>query len=361
MPNWIDDAAALDRVLPRLGARLCIDTEFMRTDSFLPKLALIQIEMDGDAALVDPTACIDVAALGKVFSDPSRLCVMHSASEDLEALRPIAPAGIAQLFDTQIAAAFAGLGPGLSYQKLVAELTGVTLPKAETRSDWLKRPLTEEQIDYAAKDVTYLPTIHDQLGVKLDARGYAAWHAEDCARLAEKARRDEIDQQPQKALRAASDWDPDQQALLRRLLLWRESRARTLDKPKPWILDDARALDFVARTPSDDNDLYERGKGLRAFRGPQRAEVFELLHQPIRDDELEFDPIPPAPTAQERKAISALKEIVVVKAAELDIPDGLLCSRRHLEALWATRTWPAALEGWRREVLHNALMSRLPD
>ena len=360
MPNWIDDSAALDRALPRLGARLCMDTEFMRTDSFLPKLALIQIEVDGDAALVDPTASIDVAALGKLLSDPARLCVMHSASEDLEALRPIAPAGIARLFDTQIAAAFAGMGPGLSYQKLVAELTGITLPKAETRSDWLKRPLTEEQIDYAAKDVTYLPTIHDQLGVKLGARGYAAWHAEDCARLADKARRDEIDQQPQKALRVASDWNPDQQALLRRLLLWRESRARTLDKPKPWILDDARALDFVARPPSDDSELYERGKGLRAFRGPQRVEVLELLRLPIRDDEREFEPIPPAPSSQERKAISALKELVVAKASELDIPDGLLCSRRHLEALWATRTWPDALEGWRRAVLHDALMARLP-
>ena len=361
MPNWIDDTDALNLALPRLGARLCIDTEFMRTDSFLPKLALIQIEVDGDAALVDPTARIDIAALGTVFSDPARLCVMHSASEDLEALRPIAPAGIARLFDTQIAAAFAGLGPGLSYQKLVEQLTGVALLKAETRSDWLKRPLTEEQIEYAAKDVTYLPTIHDQLRVKLDARGYATWHAEDCSRLVDKARLDEIDQQPQRALRAASDWSPDQQALLRRLLLWRESRARSLDKPKPWILDDARALDFVARPPRDDSDLYERGKGLRAFRGPQRAEVLELLHQPIRDIEREFDSIPPAPTSQERKAISALKEIVVAKATELDIPDGLLCSRRHLEALWATRTWPAALEGWRREVLHDVLMARLPD
>lgn len=361
MPIWIDDANALDRLLPRLGTRLCMDTEFMRTDSFLPKLALIQVESDGDAALLDPTSAANVSTFGALLSEPERLCVMHSASEDLEALRPIAPAGIGRLFDTQIAAAFAGLGPGLSYQKLVAELTGITLPKAETRSDWLKRPLTEEQIDYAAKDVTYLPMIHDHLSEKLDERGYAAWHAEDCARLADKARRDEIDQQPQKALRAASDWDSDQQALLRRLLLWRESRARTLDKPKPWILDDARALDFVANPPRDDSDLYERGKGLRAFRGSQRAEVFELLREPIRDDEREFESIPPAPSSQERKAISALKEIVVAKAAELDIPDGLLCSRRHLESLWASRTWPRALEGWRRGVLHDALMARLPD
>lgn len=361
MTTWIDDAAALQDLLPTLGETLCMDTEFMRTDSFLPKLALIQIERDGGGVLIDPTADLDAANLGSLFSEPGRLCVMHSASEDLEALRPIAPNGIARLFDTQVAAAFGGMGPGLSYQKLVAEVTGITLLKAETRSDWLRRPLTTEQIDYAAKDVVYLPTIHQHLVDLLDARGYAGWHAEDCARLAEKARRDEIDQQPQKALRAASDWNPDQQALLRRLLLWREARARTLDKPKPWILDDARALDFVANRPRDDADIYERGRGLRAFRGPQRAEVLELLREPVRDDEREFDAIPPAPSAQERKAISSLKDIVVAKATELDIPDGLLCSRRHLESLWASRTWPSALEGWRRGVLHDALMARLPD
>ncbi len=361
MTTWIDDAAALQNLLPRLGPTLCMDTEFMRTDSFLPKLALIQIELDGNGALVDPTAPLDAASLGNLLSDPDRLCVMHSASEDLEALRPIAPNGIAHLFDTQIAAAFAGLGPGLSYQKLVAEVNGITLDKAETRSDWLRRPLTAEQIEYAAKDVVYLPAIHQHLIALLEKRGYITWHAEDCARLADKARRDEIDQQPQKALRAASDWDVDQQALLRRLLLWREDRARTLNKPKPWILDDARALDLVAHPPRDDNDLYERGKGLRAFRSPQRTEVLELLREPIRDDEREFDAIPPAPSAQERKAIGALKEVVVAKATELDIPDGLLCSRRHLESLWASRTWPRALEGWRQDVLHNALMARLPD
>lgn len=361
MPQWIDDAAAMHTLLPRLGNLLGMDTEFMRTDTFAPKLALIQVEIDGDAVLIDPTCDVDMQAFGALIADKQRLSVMHSASEDLEALKPIAPGGIGTLFDTQIAAAFCGLGAGLGYQKLVFELTGVSLPKAETRSDWLQRPLTAEQIEYAAKDVTHLPELHAQLAQKLAQRGYANWHAADCARLVDKASRDEIDQQPQVALRAASEWSNDKQALLRRVLLWREQRARSLDKPRSWILDDARALDIVARPPRDENDLYERARGLRAFRSPQRAELFDLLGEPIADSERVFDPIPPAPSSQERKAVSALKELVVAKAAELDLPDGLLCARRHLEQLWATRRWPAALEGWRREVLHDVLMARLPD
>lgn len=360
MPVWIDTADALHSLLPRLPQAIGIDTEFMRTDSFHPHLALLQIETDGDAALVDPLATTDLSALGKVLGDPGRLSIMHSASEDLEALRPLLPNGLGALFDTQIAAAFCGLGTGLGYQKLVAELTGTVLPKAETRSDWLKRPLTVEQIDYAANDVTHLPDLHRQLSERLADRGYASWHAEDCSRLVERSRSDGIDQQPQRALRSAGDWHPDQQALLRRVLLWREQRARSLDKPRAWILDDARALEFVSRPPHDDNDLYERSRGLRAFRSAQRVELLQLLREPLRDDERDIAPIPPPPTNAERKGIAAMKTVVVSKAVEVDLPDGLLCARRHLESLWTTRQWPPALEGWRRDVLHDALMPLLP-
>src|SRR6185312_13712851 len=112
----------------------------MRTDTFRPRLALLQVNTGGAIALLDSPRLGDHAALAQRLLDPGVTCVMHSASEDLEALADILPSGPAQLFDTQIAAAMTGLGAGLSYQKLVALLLGIDLPKAETRSDWLKRP-----------------------------------------------------------------------------------------------------------------------------------------------------------------------------------------------------------------------------
>lgn len=359
MAHWIERDDALRDLLGDAPATIGLDTEFMRIDTFLPRLALVQVECAGRIALVDPVAALDPAPLADVLADPSRTVVMHSASEDLEALATWS-CQLANLFDTQIAAAFAGLGAGLGYQKLVSQISGVDLPKGETRSDWLRRPLSEQQLEYAAQDVVYLPTLHAELGQRVAARGYAAWLAEDCARLLERARNRDPDPEPQLGYRGAADWPRERQALLRRILRWRDATARAIDRPRPWLLDDPRMLDLAARPPHDADDLAERTRGLRALRHAQRAELLAVLNAPLAPEELEFLPIPRAPDNAEKRVIAAMKELVVKRAAELDLPDGLLCARRHLETLLASRRWPTALEGWRREVLHDALVAALP-
>ncbi len=195
---------------------------------------------------------------------------------------------------------------------------------------------------------------------RVAARGYTAWLAEDCARLLDRARQREPDAQPQTGLRGAADWPTERQALLRRVLLWRDATARRTDTPKPWILDDAAALDLSAHPPREATELAERTKGLRGLRSGPRAELAELLRRPLADDELTFEPIPRAPSLREKPALAALKDAVATRARELDLPEGLLCSRRHLETLLVGRRWPPALEGWRRAVLHDALLALLP-
>ncbi|MFC4821918.1 ribonuclease D [Dokdonella ginsengisoli] len=360
MGEWIDHPDALTRLLENPPATVGLDTEFMRIDTFLPKLALVQIEIDGRIGLIDPVADVDLAPLAALLGDAARCCVMHSASEDLEALAT-RHCALAQLFDTQIAASFAGLGAGLGYQKLVSALLGVDLPKAETRSDWLRRPLSAQQLEYAAQDVVHLPALRAELSARLETRGYLAWFAQDCARLLERARQREPDPEPQQSMRGAADWPRERQALLRRVLLWRDRTARAIDRPRPWLLDDAHALDLSARPPADADELAERTRGLRALRGAQRAELLDVLQQPLTPEELQFAPIPAAPSPREKAAIAAMKEVVAARAKELDLPEGLLCARRHLEALLATQRWPASLDGWRRDVLHDALLARLPD
>ncbi len=361
MADWIDRTETLLEINRHPGQLIGLDTEFMRTDSFAPKLALIQIEIAEHIALIDPLADIDMSDLAARLGDPQTISIMHSASEDLDALSPLLPNSLGSLFDTQIAAAFCGLGAGLGYQKLVLAVCGVDLPKGETRSDWLQRPLSPSQLEYAAQDVVHLPVLHADLSARLATRGYADWHAEDCARLVERARHREPDLQPQTGYRGAADWTREQQALLRRVLIWRDATARRIDKPRPWIIDDPRLLDFSSNPPSDANDLAERGRGLRALRGAERLELLDVLRRPITDEELEFDPIPSQADGEERRVIKSLKEIVSARAADLDLPEGLLCSRRHLETLYVTRQWPTTLEGWRKPLLHDALISRLAD
>jgi ribonuclease D len=360
---WIDHRDALDAWLAELppDAAVGLDTEFMRRDTFYPQLALLQLGWNGRHALVDPLAFEIGDALRPALGDGDAVTVMHSASEDLETLAPLLPDGPRVLFDTQIAAAFAGMGLGISYRALVAELVGVELDKGETRSDWLQRPLTPSQCSYATLDVVHLKPIHEQLSERLRLADRSAWHAEDCARLKRRASHRDGDPQPQRSLRAAADWSRAEQALLRRILLWRERSARHLNRPKPWLVDDALALSLAQQPPATIADLDQRSRGQRALRSAQRAELFELLTPPVDAAEVAATaPIPGHPQGQAKKALAAMKDAVDRYAGELNLPPGLLCPRKALEEYVVTAEWPEFLDGWRREVLHDRLAALLP-
>lgn len=361
--DWITDRAALDAWLRAMPADTIVglDTEFMRRDTFHPQLALLQLGCAGRYALIDPLAFAIDDALLPTLGRAETVTVMHSAGEDLETLAPLLPDGPGTLFDTQIAAAFAGMGLGLSYRAIVAELCGDELDKGETRSDWMQRPLTAAQRSYATLDVVYLQSIHDQLAQRLHQRDRSAWFAEDCARLKQRASHRDGDPQPQRALRGAAEWTRTEQARLRIILLWRDRSARTLDRPRPWLLDDALALSLAQQPPSNLADLEQRARGQRALRSAQRSELFALLSAPLSDDELAATaPIPAHPQGEAKKALGAMKTLIDTTATALDLPAGLLCPRKVLEDYVVTRQWPDFLAGWRSEVLHDRLPALLP-
>ena len=362
--DWIDQHSPLEQWLAPLaaGAVLALDTEFTRRNTFYPQLALLQLGWQERYALVDPLA-FDIAGALQPLESANVITLMHSASEDLETLAPWLPQGPRVLFDTQIAAAFVGMGLGISYRALVAEFTGVELDKGETRSDWTLRPLTASQYAYATLDVVYLHTIHQQLADRLEQRERSAWHAEDCERLKRKSSDQRTgDPQPQLALRGAAEWPREKQALLRRILLWRDAAARRLDRPRPWLLEDALTLSLAQQPPKRADELEQRSSGQRALRSQQRAELLELLAPPVTPEEITAtSSIPPFPQGKAKQALSAMKDTVDSLATELDLPPGLLCSRKVLEEYVVTATWPETLEGWRRGILHDRLSTLLPD
>jgi ribonuclease D len=361
MYSFIDSIDALDTWLDARATpqRIAVDTEFMRTNTFASRLALLQLCVDGEVALVDVVALRRPPSLIARLGDARNPNIMHSAGEDLEALLPLLPDGPGELFDTQIAAAMAGVGSGLSYQKLVGQLLGVELAKAETRSDWLQRPLSAAQLEYAALDVVWLPQLHEVLSRKLDELGRSEWLREDCRALIKRVCHPQPDLQPQRAFRGAADWPIERQALLRRLLLWREATARALDKPKPWLLDDAHALALGSQPPRNGEELFERTRGLRALRGPQRQELLALLEAPLTDEDLAIERIPKPLDSSQKRAVDEMKSTVAAIAENLSLPETLLCARRHLEALVTYRVWPSALEGWRRTLLHDVLTAKM--
>jgi len=360
VPRWIDDPAALASLIAAPPAVLALDTEFVRERTYWPQLALVQIAIhDGEGEpddeqilLIDPLIPGMPEALAQVLTDPRSIKLMHSAGEDLIAFRHTCKALPRPLFDTQIAAALCGVGAGLGYQRLIQALLGVNVDKGETRSDWLRRPLSPAQLQYAADDVRYLHASGRILRERLEAAGRMDWLEEDCNRQLDNAEQDEADPWPHLSMRSAQFLDRDGQIRLLRLLRWRESRARGNDRPRSWILDNELAQ-LLARTPPAD-----LGALRRLFEGHPKApqklatQVLEALHTPLPGE----DALPLARVDdRDRQAYKRLQQAVAARSEALGLPDGVLASRRWIEALQDGEDWPGALAGWRRRELEPHL------
>ena len=360
--HWISDPAALAAHLAHRPARVGLDTEFIRERTYWPQLALAQLAFDGpDGApvvlLVDTLVPGMNAALVPLLADPNVLKVMHSASEDVVALKRACGVAPTPLFDTQIAAGLAGIGAGMGYQKIVQEMLGVALEKGEQRSDWLRRPLTDSQLHYAAQDVVHLDALYRALSDKLDALGRRAWLDEDSARLSQGA--DENgDRWPHLALRAAQFLDTDGQHRLLRLLRWRDAYARSSDRPRSWILDNELAA-LLARNPPIDRDGLKRQ--LDAIPKSPRSlvdAIWTALETPLAD---ETESPPPRAEERDKAALRRLQDTTAEVSRELGLPDGVLASRRWLETLLDGHDWPGALSGWRRTQLEARLKPLLAN
>ncbi len=353
-PQWIADPAALNARLSTHPARVGLDTEFIRERTYWPRLALVQVAIDDDILLIDPLAPGIAEALRPLLTDPAVLKIMHSAGEDLIAFGHACGAVPAPLFDTQIAAALGGIAAGVGYQRLVQELTGVALAKGETRSDWLQRPLSPAQLEYAADDVRHLFAMHDTLAERLETLDRRDWFDEDCRRLLAVAA-DEPERWPHLALRTAQFLDEAARHRLLRLLRWRDRWARERDRPRSWVLDNELAV-LLARDPPPDQAGVQRVLDSHPKASRKLAEPMWLALQTPLPDEHEA-PLPSDDV--DRKALRSLQDTVAARSAELGLPDGVLASRRWLERLLQTGDWPPALSGWRRRELEPALLPLL--
>ena len=353
---WIDDADALRARIATPPARIGLDTEFIRERTYWPQLALVQLALDDALLLVDPLRPGMAAVVRALLDNTACTKVMHSAGEDLVALKHWCGALPRPLFDTQVAAALCGLGAGLGYQRLVGDVTGVALGKGETRSDWMRRPLTPSQCDYAADDVRHLFALQDALAPKLAALGRVGWFEEDCARLVENVERDAPERWPHLSLRAAQYLDADGRNRLLRLLRWRDAYAREHDRPRGWILDNEVASALAREPARDAAELQQRLDAQPKAPRKLAAALWTALTTPLPD---EADAPLPRTEERDRNAVRRLQDAVAARSGELGLPDGVLASRRWLELLLdaedAGSAWPGPLSGWRRAELEPAL------
>jgi ribonuclease D len=348
---WIDRPSDLLSRFETRPARIGLDTEFIRERTWWPHLALAQLAVGDEILLVDTQAAGMPEALRGILLDTGITKVMHSASEDLIALQHACDAVPEPLFDTQVAAAITGIAAGAGYQRLVADIAGVTLHKGETRSDWSRRPLSDAQLAYAADDVRHLFELHDHLQARLEALGRDAWLREDCARMIATARDTGLERWPHLPIRAAQYFDRAAQMRLLRLLRWRDAWARDHDRPRSWVLDNELAAALARNLPADqaalDRMLERHPKAPRKLGG----ELWTALATPLAD---EADAPPVRIDERDKRALRRLQDAVAGLSASLGLPDGVLASRRKLEGLLDEGDW-SAFGTWRRALLEPVL------
>ena len=247
---------------------MALDTEFVRERTFFQKLGLVQVAVDDADWLIDPLAVRDLQPLVELLRAPAVVKVVHAASEDIEVLHHTLGTEPRPLFDTQVGAALAGGAAAQGYARLVAAELGVELHKGETRTDWLRRPLTQGQIEYAAEDVVHLLPLYRLLSRRLEEQGRLAWALEDSAALADPARFAEAPERAYLRLRAAGRLGRRQLGALRALAAWRDTEARRRDIPRRFLLRDELLLALAARQPKTLRELerlpsYDPRQGAR--------------------------------------------------------------------------------------------------
>jgi ribonuclease D len=364
-PIWIDQDDQLAELCARWQqqAALAIDTEFMRSDTFYPIAGLLQIGDGKGCYLIDPLAINNLDPLRELLLNPAVTKVLHSCSEDLEVFQRWLGVVPAPLFDTQVAAAFAGLGFGLGYANLIKNLLTIEIPKEETRSDWLQRPLSAAQLKYAALDVAYMLIVYGKLLQLLKTSERLEWVKSDCADIVENARTpDDFTEAYQKVGFA---WKLRQQELLilKELCIWREIEARARNIPRNRLIKEP-SLWEIARKRIQDPAQLQRVPDIpsRTLKNDGDT-ILEIVSDALVMDESAWPARLDPPLAQsEGPLMKALKNYVREFAEQIGLPPEVLIRKKDYEMLVRSGMnggeyrLPERLLGWRFDLIGEGLL-----
>lgn len=369
--------------LARAAGRIALDTEFMGEGRYRTLLCLIQLAVAEEPGehpegherieILDPLEGeLPTEPLAAVLADPEIELVVHAGRQDIALLRRALGCEARNVFDTQVAAGFLGMGAQCSYDTLLGELLGVKLSKSASFTRWDARPLSPEQLEYARDDVAHLTALALELQRRLERVGRLRWAREECEFLERVNDERDLDTIFERLPRIRN-MNAAAQGVARELVAWRERTAAERDRPVQSVLGDAALVEIAKRKPSSPQKLEEiRGVGQNSLR--KRGE--ELLAAVQRGLQSSHQPLAggqrPAPPRPDDAPLIALSEALVrARAREADVAYELIAARADLQAIVVTRReWAATgggsgeadvrtLRGWRRELVGEELLALL--
>ncbi len=365
----IADALLLPELMrqARAAGKLALDTEFMGEGRYRTLLCLVQVAVPGRIELIDPLdAGVDGSPLAEILADPAVEVVVHAGRQDVALLRRWLGTEVTNVFDTQVAAGFAGMGAQSSYESLLSQVLNMRVAKSASFTRWDARPLSEEQLEYAREDVLHLLELAQELQSRLTTLGRLEWARQECGALERASDERDLDTVFARLPRVRN-LSLVSQAVARELVEWREQTAASQDRTVQSVLGDPVLVEIAKRKPSTPNKLHDiRGAGQSAVR--RRTE--EVLDAVRRGLERPHEPLeettrhkPPEP--EDAPLVALTEALVRSRTREADLAYELVAARADLQAI--VTCWRAGgeeadvrtLKGWRRELVGAELLDLL--
>lgn len=353
--RWVDQQDDLDTIVLELleQPRYAIDTEFHRERTYFPALALVQLAWPGQLVLIDPLA-LDITALRPLF-ESDVVAVFHAAQQDLDVLTHAVGAVPTRFFDTQIAGGFVGYGTPSLVSILNGEI-GINPPKGDRLTDWLRRPLTEAQRDYAALDVAYLLEVQDSLTVQLEEFGRLGWVTQACEELRARPVSGQHPDDAWARLKDVRGLRPRPRAVAQALAAWRERTAMERNVPVRQVLPDLAVLGISQRQPSNEKELSQaRGVDDRFNRGKVAAKILEAVATGKQADPPESRNGTDDLERELRPAVTLISAWVSQVAKSQKIDTSMLATRADLVAFLSKDPSARLAHGWRAEILGEGI------
>jgi len=349
---------------------VAIDTEFVWEKTFYPGLGIVQLGLSQEQVyIIDTLALQNLTPLKTLITDPNTTKIFHDAIQDLKILKRACSCQPHNIFDTRLAAGFAGSSSNISLANLLKEKINIELAKTHTRTNWLKRPLDPEQLTYALDDVRYMPKLYKILIQEMKQKNHYQWFQEDSEKLNQQTTYQDPDAKTTfQKIKGSGKFKPQELAILRELYCWREKQAEALDYTRRLVMHDAALMALVARTPRTPQDL----QGFKALKGKKSAYIPQILQAINNAINLPKEQYP----KQKQKThhnnnhkindakVKKLKNYITEKCKKTNLDPSLISNRADLDSIVAN--YPTqnhnrykVLNGWRKTFIGTELLDIL--